>query len=97
MTLMSQAAFARHRGVSGKSVSIWKSKGLLVRDPDGRVDAEASDRVLEQRPERHRDGLATARAKLAAAERRLHAAARAFRACEIGLQAAEGEEGRGRH
>lgn len=46
---MSQAKFAIIAGVSRKTVTQWKSKGYLVLDADGCVDADASMRVLIDR------------------------------------------------
>ena len=46
--LVSQAEFARHRGVSKKSVTIWKQRGYLVWR-DGQIDRDASDRILDSR------------------------------------------------
>lgn len=46
---MSQAKFAKIAGVSGKTVSEWKSRGYLVFTDDGQVDASASARVLHDR------------------------------------------------
>lgn len=44
---VSQAAFARHRGVSRKTATSWKQRGLLViRPSDGLIDRAASDRRL---------------------------------------------------
>lgn len=41
-----QAGFAAHRGVSRKTVTGWKQRGLLVLTEDGQVDVAASDRLL---------------------------------------------------
>src|SRR5690349_4589082 len=41
----SQAEYARHRGVSKKTITIWKQQGRLVLS-DGLVDFDASDRAL---------------------------------------------------
>lgn len=46
--LVSQAEFARHRGVSRKSVTAWKQRGHLVWR-DGKIDRDASDRLLDSR------------------------------------------------
>jgi hypothetical protein len=44
---LNQAQYAKHRGVSGKQVTIWKQKGLLALAPDGKsVDRDASDLAL---------------------------------------------------
>lgn len=44
--IMSQAEFARHRGVSRATVTEYKHKGLLVMTEDGKVDAAASKKRL---------------------------------------------------
>jgi hypothetical protein len=56
--LMSQAEFARRRGVSKKTVTEWKGKGLLAMTADGKVDVEASEWNLDQRPASYRGGTA---------------------------------------
>jgi hypothetical protein len=56
--LMSQAEFARRRGVSKKTVTEWKGKGLLAMTADGKVDVEASEWSLDQRPATYRGGTA---------------------------------------
>ncbi len=43
---MTQAEFARHRGVSRATVTEYKHKGLLVMTDDGRVDVAASEQRL---------------------------------------------------
>lgn len=43
---MKQSAFAAHRGVSRKTVTVWKQKGLLVFSLDGNVDVVASEKLL---------------------------------------------------
>ncbi|WP_367715145.1 hypothetical protein AB2N04_14680 [Nitratireductor sp. GISD-1A_MAKvit] len=43
---VSQARYAAYRGVSRKTVTTWKQKGLLVLDEAGRVDVAATDEVL---------------------------------------------------
>ncbi len=53
---MSQAEFARHRGVSKAIVTKWKGQGLLVLAADGRVDVEATEWNLDQRPTTNRGG-----------------------------------------
>lgn len=55
---VSQADFARRRGVSKKTVTDWKGKGLLVMTADGKVDVEASEWNLDQRPATYRGGTA---------------------------------------
>lgn len=56
--LVSQAEFARRRGVSKKTVTEWKGKGLLSMTADGKVDVEASEWNLDQRPANYRGGTA---------------------------------------
>jgi len=46
--LVSQAEFARHRGVSRKSVTAWKQRGYLVWR-DGKIDRDATDELLDSR------------------------------------------------
>ncbi len=58
-SFVTQAEFSRHRGVSRKTVSVWKVRGLLVLSPDGLIDVAASDRKLNERPLRYRGGLTT--------------------------------------
>lgn len=41
-----QADYARHRGVSRKTATSWKHRGLLRFADDGGVDFEASDQAL---------------------------------------------------
>lgn len=47
MTIVSQAEYARLRGVSKKTVTQWKQEGKLVL-ADGGVDVEASDSYLKK-------------------------------------------------
>ncbi|MBD8906533.1 phage tail tip fiber protein [Methylorubrum zatmanii] len=54
---LSQAEFARARGVSRKTVTGWKQKGLLSLDAEGRVDVEATEWNLDQRPATYRGGV----------------------------------------
>lgn len=54
---LSQAEFARHRGVSRKAVTGWKQKDLLVFSEAGLVDVEASEWNLDQRPANYRGGV----------------------------------------
>lgn len=56
--LMSQAEFARRRSVSKKTVTEWKGKGLLAMTADGKVDVDASEWNLDQRPATYRGGTA---------------------------------------
>jgi hypothetical protein len=53
---VSQAEFARLRGVSRKTVTLWKGQGRLVLTADGLVDVAASDAMLAQRPPVYRGG-----------------------------------------
>lgn len=53
---MTQADFARYRGVSRVNVTKWKSRGLLVFEADGRVAVTESDARLAARPETFRGG-----------------------------------------
>ncbi len=53
---MTQAEFARHRGVSKAIVTKWKGQGLLALTEDGRVDVEATEWNLDQRPATNRGG-----------------------------------------
>ena len=55
---LSQADFARRRGVARKTVTAWKQKELLVLDEAGRVDVEATEWNLDQRPATYRGGVA---------------------------------------
>jgi len=54
---LSQAEFARRRGVSRKSVTVWKAKGLLILSADGQVDVPASNLKLRGRPYVNRGGV----------------------------------------
>ena len=53
---MTQAEFARHRGVSKAIVTKWKGQGLLALTEDGRVEVEATEWNLDQRPATNRGG-----------------------------------------
>ncbi|MDF9863133.1 UNVERIFIED_ORG: hypothetical protein M2442_001921 [Methylorubrum zatmanii] len=57
-TVMSQAEFARHRGVSKAIVTKWKGQGLLSLTDDGKVDVDATEWNLDQRPATYRGGTA---------------------------------------
>lgn len=57
LKLMSQAEFARHRKVSRKAVTGWKAKGLLVLNEDGKIDVEATEWKLDDRPANYRGGI----------------------------------------
>lgn len=54
---MTQAAFARRRGVSKKTVTEWKQSGLLTMTEAGLVDVDASEWSLDQRPANYRGGI----------------------------------------
>ncbi|MHC2090034.1 hypothetical protein [Methylobacterium sp. CM6244] len=54
---LSQADFARRRGVTRKAVTGWKQKGLLVVSDVGLIDVEASEWNLDQRPATYRGGV----------------------------------------
>ena len=56
---VTQADFARRKGVSRKTVTKWKEKGLLSMTPDGRVKVEESERLLADRPVTYRGGSVT--------------------------------------
>lgn len=57
---MTQAEFARHRGVSRKTITHWKQRGLVVLVDGGAVDVAASEARLAERPECYRGGEVTA-------------------------------------
>jgi hypothetical protein len=54
---VSQAAYARLKGVTPKTVTVWKKSGLLTFSEDGLVDVEASDARLASRPKVSRGGI----------------------------------------
>lgn len=54
---LSQADFARARNVSRKTVTGWKQKGLLALTEDGKIDVEATEWNLDQRPATYRGGV----------------------------------------
>lgn len=58
---VTQAEYGRHRGVSRKTVTDWKQKGLLVLDAHGRVDIAMTDAALDERPATYRGGVTSAR------------------------------------
>lgn len=43
---MTQAEFARHRGVSRKTVTVWKRDGYLTFGDDGRIQVAATEAAL---------------------------------------------------
>lgn len=53
---VTQAEFARMRGVSKKTVTVWKASGLLAMTAAGLVDVEATEWNLDQRPANYRGG-----------------------------------------
>jgi hypothetical protein len=55
MTLETQIAFAKRRGVSRKSVREWKDRGWVVM-ASGKVDVERSEALLATRPECYMGG-----------------------------------------
>ena len=57
-TTETQAAFAKRKGVSPKTVSIWKQAGHLSMTPDGLVKVEESEWLLAERPATRRGGKA---------------------------------------
>jgi hypothetical protein len=57
---MSQTAYATHRDVSRKTVTVWKQQGLLVFTTGGLIDVAATDAILNARPERYRGGVTSA-------------------------------------
>lgn len=54
---LSQADFAKRRGVSRKSVTLWKQKDLLVFSEAGLIDVERSEWNLDQRLPTYRGGV----------------------------------------
>jgi phage terminase Nu1 subunit (DNA packaging protein) len=52
--------FARIRGVTRQLLTAWQAKGLLVLSDDGRVNVEASNALLDGRPEIHKGGKCSA-------------------------------------
>jgi hypothetical protein len=58
---LSQAAFARYRRVTRKTVTIWKQKGFVVLDARGNVEVQRSDALLDARPECSRGGMTNRR------------------------------------
>ncbi|HWJ72580.1 MAG TPA: hypothetical protein VNX29_05365 [Kaistia sp.] len=58
---VSQAEYGRHRGVSRKTVTDWKRKGMLVLDADGRIDVAMTDLALDERPATYRGGVTSGR------------------------------------
>jgi hypothetical protein len=56
-TPISQRQYARHRGVSEPAVAKWKKLGRVHVLPDGQIDKEISDVMLDARPEVYRGGV----------------------------------------
>lgn len=56
MTPISQRAYARRRGVSVSAVVKWRKLGRIAVLPDGRIDMETSDALLDARPQVYRGG-----------------------------------------
>lgn len=44
--MASQSEYAAHRGVSRKTVTVWKQRGLLVLNADGSVNAAKTDAFI---------------------------------------------------
>lgn len=57
MKTASQAEFSRLKGVSKKTVTKWKEKGLLSMTPDGMVKVEESEWLLADRAPNYRGGV----------------------------------------
>jgi hypothetical protein len=53
---LSQRAYAKHRGCNVSLVNRWAQAGRLVVGPDGKIDAEASDKALAASIDRTRGG-----------------------------------------
>jgi hypothetical protein len=56
MSGFSQSAYARHRGCDRSLIHRWVKSGRLVIGPDGKIDAEASDKALAASIDRTRGG-----------------------------------------
>jgi phage terminase Nu1 subunit (DNA packaging protein) len=56
--IVSQAEFARLRGVSRATVTHWKNAGRLLLNTEGKVDVDASEKLLALRPAVYRGGRA---------------------------------------
>lgn len=54
---LTQAEFAKRRGVSQARVSQWKTQGLVIIADDGKVDVEQSEWLLADRPRVKRGGV----------------------------------------
>lgn len=67
MKTTTQAEFARMKGVSRKTVTKWKDKGLVSMTPDGLVKIEESEWLLAERSPNYRGGTAKVQAVAPAA------------------------------
>jgi hypothetical protein len=56
MTIVSQAAYARHRKVAPATVNYWRKHGRVLEVANGQIDKEKSDEMLDARPEVYRGG-----------------------------------------
>lgn len=54
---MSQAEYAGHRKVTRKTVTKWKQAGHLILTATGQVDVDATDLLMDERPECYRGGV----------------------------------------
>lgn len=54
--MVTQVEFAKRRGVTPKTCQIWRHQGLIVFAPSGGVDVEASEKLIDARPETFRGG-----------------------------------------
>ncbi|WP_131860284.1 hypothetical protein [Bosea sp. BK604] len=77
---VTQAEFARLRGVSRKAVTKWKSRGLLVLTDDGLVVVAATNERLDDRPTFNRGGATSVAPKALKAESAKSARSRSSRA-----------------
>jgi hypothetical protein len=60
--IVSQSEFARLRGVSRQTVTaVWKKQGRLALTADGKIDVEATEKLLALRPETYRGGTVKAK------------------------------------
>lgn len=46
--MASQSEYAAHRGVSRKTITVWKQRGLLVFNANGTVNTEKSDKLVAE-------------------------------------------------
>lgn len=75
-TTMSQAEFARHRGVSRATVTEYKNKGLLVMTVDNLVDVAASKKSLNDHLDPLRGGARSGGNKKPSADSKAYMAAK---------------------